>query len=136
MKLSKFKTDLNAAKNGVKVQLDDDSSVTIARAGEANPEYSKTLRELMKPYQTQARAGSLPDAVFEDIINKCYAECILLGWEGLEDDQGNTIPYSKDKAFEILSDKAYVEFRKLVMELSSEAATFAVDVTDETKSSS
>lgn len=133
-KLSKFATDLNNAKTGVTVDVGDGLKVTIAQAGAANESYQKVLRQLMKPYERQVKNGSLADSVFEDILNKAYAEAILLGWDGLEDDKGNQIVYSKDKAYEILSDKEYVVFKQLITDLANEQSLFAKEQKDATKS--
>lgn len=133
-KLSKFATDLDAAKNGVTVDLGEDLKVTVAQAGASNSRYQKVLRQLLKPFERQLKQNTLDDEVFEDLVNKAYVEAILLGWEGLEDDNGNEIVYSKDKAYEILSNKEYASFKQLVVDLANEQAVFAKELKDDTKS--
>lgn len=133
-KLSKFAIDLESAKNGVTVDLGDGLSVTVAQAGAGNPRYQKVLRQLLKPYERQLKANTLDDDVFEDQVTKAYVEAVLLGWKGLEDDEGNEITYSKDKAYEILSNKENFAFKQQIIDLANEQAVFAKELKDDTKS--
>lgn len=46
------------------------------------------------------------DSEWELPLAKLVASFLLTGWAGLSDDAGNDIPYSPEKAMELLSDRA------------------------------
>jgi hypothetical protein len=48
-------------------------------------------------------------------LAKLVATFLLTGWEGIADDAGNPIPYSPEKALELLSDRAMRELVKQVI---------------------
>lgn len=121
-KLSKFKQDIQKSEEGAKVDLGDGLIVTVARVG--NSHYQETLKSLTKPYKNAIKNGTLSDSVFEKMMVQAMAEAILLDWEGMEGEDGKLIPYSKDKAKEILGDPAYKDFRELISDLANEAETF------------
>ena len=129
-KLSQFKQDITKSEEGVKVDLGDGLTVIVARIG--NKRYQDFIRKATKPYQQAIRNKTLADSVFEKIMNEAMADSILLGWEGMEDDQGEVIKYSKEKALEILSDPAYADFKQLVSDLANEQETFRSEAIQET----
>jgi len=66
----------------------------------------------------------MADEKFEkDIQNKALAKHILLGWRNLQINKED-IPYSEEKAYEILCNPEYIEFRKLVISLAEEEEVF------------
>ena len=132
MKLSKYTQNLTAAKEGVEIDLGEGCTVRVARSG--NEKYQAYLRQVLKPYEKQLRLKSMPDALFEKLYNEALAETVLLGWKGLEDDAGKEIPYSKEKAIELLSDPVYADFKELVLGLAGEQAVFAAESVEQTKS--
>ena len=79
------------------------------------------------------RAKTMPDETFNTLYIEAIAETVLVGWEGLQDDDGTLIPYSKEKAVEILSNPEYEDFKKLVLDLADEQAVFSAEVTEDTK---
>lgn len=128
MKLSKIKKDVAASEAGVWVnKVLDDLDVKICSAG--NRKYLDCLRQLMKPYQRSYK--SMDDSVFLEIQNKAISKFILVDWRNLQDEEGNEIPYSSDKAYEILQDPENEEFRKIVVSLSEESEVFRKEVLEE-----
>lgn len=59
------------------------------------------------------KRGNLDDADLRRIEDAALAEA-LLGWEGLEDDDGTPIPYSRDLAVSLTGDRRYMEMREAV----------------------
>lgn len=132
-KLSKFAISTTAAKEGVEVDLGDGLIVRVAKAN--NEKYQAYLKQVLKPYERQVRNGSLDEKIFAKLYNEAVAETILLGWKGLEDDNGAEIPYTKEKAIEILTNPEYEEFKALVVDLANEQAVFSKEAVEATKSS-
>jgi hypothetical protein len=68
----------------------------------------------------------MADEKFEkDIENKALAKHILLSWRNLElDESEGQVEYSEQKAYEILCNPEYREFRNLVKNLAEEEEVF------------
>lgn len=119
MDLSKFKTDGKMSMEGTTVDLGDNSSVTIARAG--NEKFNKLLRNVAKKYGHSFK--SLDNDKLERTVMECYVGTVLLGWSGFQKD-GQDLPFSKEAAVELMLDKEYVDLRKLIENLADEPETF------------
>ena len=111
MDLSEKRVDLEAQKDGVWYPMDRDTRLLIGRV--ASPYYKEVLRQNFMPYTAELRVGTLPEATRDEITVKTLAECVLLGWEGLTEG-GEEVPYSREKAEEILGDPALEWFREQV----------------------
>lgn len=123
MKLSDFATNKELEVNGVWHDLGDKTRVLVARAG--NKKYTEALRSRMEKYQNRlARRDKTMEPIAEKILTECMAKYILLGWENLEDENKKIIPYSVEKAIEILSDEKYKDFRDLIELLSNDMASY------------
>ena len=87
-------------------------TLTVARANNTN--FKHQFRTLIAPYKYQMENNqNIPQDVSEDIMLKCYAKSILVGWKGLKDEDGKEIPYSNEKAYELLKeDEDAFEFVK------------------------
>ena len=56
---------------------------------------------------------------------------MLLGWTGLCDDNGKDIPYSREKAIELLRDPALNDLYDWILAMSANADAFRVDLEEE-----
>jgi hypothetical protein len=131
MKLSSIKRDVNLSENGVWVTgAYGDMDLLIAASN--NKKYKDMIRKEIKPYERALRTNTLSDKVFTEIQDKCVAKHILLGWRNMQDDEGQEIPYSYDKALEILKDPENVDFRELVLALADEAEVFRKEAVEDT----
>ena len=111
MDLSQKRIDLDKQKNGVWYQLDKDTRLLVGRV--ASPYYKEVLRQNFLPYQAEVRAGTLPEKTRDEITVKTLAEVVLLNWEGLTEN-GEVVPYSREKAEAILGDPSLEWFREQV----------------------
>lgn len=114
MKISAFKTDRTRETQGVWVPIGDGARLLIARLN--NEHYKQVFLNVSRPFKTQVRTGTINEEQAEEILRECYSKAILLGWDGLQDDEGNDIPYSQEKAYELLG---IADFRALVEDLAS-----------------
>lgn len=114
MKITAFKTDRQRENQGVWVDIGDGARLLIARLN--NERYKQEFLAQTKPFRTQVRTGTLSEEIAERILRTCYARTVLMGWEGLQDEEGNDIPHSVEKAEELLS---IPDFKSLVEELAS-----------------
>lgn len=115
MKVSQLITDPIAEINGVWVDIGQGGQLKIARAG--NPAAARCYERLT----AEAGTDKLTEAQSLDILIELLANTILLDWSGLENDDGSSIPYSKDKAKELLG---YRDFRALVQTHANNQAAF------------
>ena len=115
MKISAFKTDRTRETQGVWVDIGDGARLLIARLN--NERYKQVFLNVSKPYKTQVRMGTLEESLAEDILCKCYSKAVLLGWDGLQDDEGKDVQYSEEKAYELL--RTLPDFRQLVEDFAT-----------------
>jgi len=124
MKLSEFRRREEVGQAGVWVDLGEGLRVKVARMSRTNVNYRNALQQLGRPHRSLVRrTGEMPEDVAEQITLEAAAKHILLGWEGLVEDDGTEIEYSPEKALEVLTE--FPEFTDLVFEAAQDLATFA-----------
>ena len=134
MKLSTIQQNVEAAEEGVWIEeVYEGLSVKVARNG--NRAASKLTKALFKPHQAQyeRNKSSVSDKIFEGIQLTVLCQALIKDWKGLEDDEGNEIPFSPEKAREILSDDANRDFREVIQSLTEEQEVFRARVVETTQ---
>jgi len=121
MDLAEVKVDRKTQNEGVWVEHDMTTSFLIARMG--NPKFKTRFNALMAPHQRKYEAGKLDMEMQGQIMARAVSETILLDWRGLTLD-GKEIKYSKERAFEILSDATAEEFLALILEYAQDNERF------------
>lgn len=129
-----FKSDADLEKNGVVIAYGMNSKgkpieFTIARAGGANVRYAKVLDHKIKPYRRMMQNGTLPDDTAMQVIKETFVETILLGWEGVENEDDQPMEFSKENAMQLFNDLPDL-FRDL-KEQAESAALFRASLLDE-----
>jgi len=114
-----FADDLNKKRDGVKIKLAGNSSITVAAHG--TPAFFEAFRK--------SRARLVGDEAptpeqLQQIAAEAYSETILIGWENLSDLDGDPLVYSKAKAAEVLADPRLERFFELVDTESKRVANF------------
>jgi len=134
MDINNIKIDVDRQANGVWVDIDDETSLCVARMN--NPDFNRLVERLSKPYRYGFRKGLLEDEKANEILEKVLAETVLVGWRGLKRD-GVEIEYSAEEAYKILKDPAMVGFKELVVDIASDEANFRTrEIVDSSKKSS
>jgi len=118
-----LKTDPAAEQDGIVLDFGD-FTVTVARAGGENEKFKKALRRRMDKHKRAIQFESLPEEVANRILAECYAEAVVLGWEGVCDEQGNEIPYSPEACMKLLQELP--EFFATIREEASKISNFLV----------
>ena len=112
---------MNAVDAGVWVnKCFDDLDVKVASID--SRKYTDALRVALKPYQRTLK--NMSNEQFAEIQNKIAAKYLLLDWRNLIGDDDQPIPYSPEKALELLNDPEMADFRELILNLSSESELF------------
>lgn len=126
-----FKTDNSLEKEGILLEYGENSkgkpiAIRIARAGGANKAYEKRMEIRVKPYRRQIQNEIIETALVEKIIKEVYAETIVLGWENVEDENGNDMEFSAENCLKLFDDLPDL-FRD-IQEQSQRAALFRQEV--------
>ncbi|HEX2554251.1 MAG TPA: hypothetical protein VHL98_11145 [Microvirga sp.] len=80
-----------------------------------NADYRRMQTKLLDAVPRAKRQGGRVDPDEQDrVTNQCLVATVLLGWENFEDQDGS-IPFSREKARELLSDPRYRRFRDAVI---------------------
>ena len=116
---NEYATDEKAEVEGTIMEVGE-AKLTIARIG--NKKYSRKLSKLYeRNRKALERKDDTADALSDKIMIDVLSETVLLGWEGIDDEKGKPMPYSKDNAVKLLGLK---DFRKLIMELAGDESEF------------
>ena len=100
----------------------DKAEILLARAGGRNSAYDAAMLRAGRPHRRLLEAGMAPPQLMDEILAEVYAETVVKGWRGLEDEDGNPIPYSRAKAAELL--RAHPDFCDFVRDAAMSAQTF------------
>lgn len=98
-----FATDPQAEKEGVRFEIGVNSqgetiAFQIARAGGQNIRYAKAIEAKTKPYRMQIQAGTIDPEIAARLMREVFAESVVIGWEGVEDENGHLLTYSTEAA--------------------------------------
>jgi hypothetical protein len=121
MDLNIFKTDEQKSDEGVWCPVDVKTDIKIGRYG--NRTFQRALKREMQPYKRLIDRDALDDETADKVLVNAIAEGLLLDWRGMTRD-GEPLPYSREAAIEILSNKQFRDFRQLVVELAQDMQLF------------
>ena len=104
-----YAMDTNVEKDGVLLNLgttDDGKMITmrIARAGGANQKFNKTVEAVLKPYRRQIQTDTIDRKLLEKLIHEVFAKAVVLGWENVQDADGNDLDFTYENVMKIFSD--------------------------------
>ena len=120
MEFNNYKVDSAKSEDGVWMEHDG-AKFLVARFG--NPRFVNYLEKLRRPYERVIANGTISNDKLTELGVKAMAEYILLDWKGLTVN-GKDIPYSKEKALELLSIPEAEEFRNLISNLSQDVEQY------------
>lgn len=129
-----FKTDKNVEKEGIvlnygKNSKGEDIEIRIARAGGANVQYAKLLEAKTKPYRRQIQNETLDNDVAEKITKEVYAKAVVLGWSGVEDENGKELEFSFENCMKLFDDLP--DLWTDIQQQSTKAALFRADILEQ-----
>jgi hypothetical protein len=87
----------------------------IARMG--NPKYDEEIIRLSIEAASELGVSeeNLPLDKLNEIVKKAASKFILVGWENMEDENGDPIPYSHEKALEFFNDVQLKDMYKFII---------------------
>lgn len=104
-----FKTNPDLEKAGILIQYGTNShgeaiAFRIARSGASNAAQMRLLDAKLKPYRRQIQADVMDNDVAKQIMLETFVSTVLLGWEGVEDENDQPLPFTKDNAIKLFTD--------------------------------
>jgi hypothetical protein len=121
--LAPLRFDREKAENGVWVEVTPGLRVLIARM--PNSRLEQRLAKVSKAQQRSMRYNANAEALKAVMID-AVAHCVLLGWEGLtEDDNVTPVPYSVETAVKQLTEVP--EFFRFVVETAQDNSLYQDD---------
>lgn len=106
MKLEKI--DIEKLEQGAWVgDLPEMGGLRLKTRGSNNRDWRKLQSKLIAAVPRQKRIGSLDPDEFDRITAILLRDTALLDWEGLENVDGTPLPYSKEQAYEYLTNPEY-----------------------------
>lgn len=128
-----FATDPQAEKEGVRFEIGVNSqgetiAFQIARAGGQNIRYVKAIEAKTKPYRMQIQAGTIDPEIAARLMREVFAESVVIGWEGVEDENGRLLTYSPEAAATLF--EQLPELYALLQEQAQNVALYRKDALD------
>lgn len=124
-------TDPDLERDGVEVQLSEDSTITVRRSN--NQKFVDMLTGLRKPYEQRIQRGTMDQKVLDGLTRKCVAKEVLIGWTGIKCD-GKVVKYSPEKAEELM--KRFDDFQEDILTAANTRETFRRQVVEENEKNS
>lgn len=131
----KFKTDTNAANEGVWFDFEDapneDGTVPgfkLARKTGQNKAYSKAMREFTKEHTTEegvADFTSLSEAEAEAVELDVFTSALLLDWRNFQpEDDGKAVEFTRETAKAIFGDPDWTDLYKDLARKCGQASAY------------
>lgn len=98
-----FRTDAGLERSGVWLDYGP-FKFLLARAGGSNIAFQRILAAKLKPLRRQIEMETMADEQARRLLVETYAEAVVLGWEGITDEKGTPLEFTKENAIKVLSD--------------------------------
>ncbi len=122
-KLNAIKIDSVKAEEGVWFPHHIGFEFLVARLG--NQKYKNYLAKLMRTKGKKfLRGGDMNLLAIEKLARRAAARHIILDWKNIEDEDGNAIPYSEEKCFEIITDPDFDVLYKDIMDFAQDESEY------------
>ena len=120
----RFGTNDRLEQDGVEVHIEGDTYITLARAGGSNTRYENAMRKHFAPYRRALDAGTLDNKTATEVLQKAYADAVVLGWQGVELD-GEPLAFNRDNVFKLFTELP--ELWKVVQEEATRLANYRLE---------
>ncbi len=115
MKLNDVSLNLDAIDSGVWVDDPaDDAGFAVRVKGRRCAGYQKGQASALTKARKTSRKRDIEIAVIQKIDNEEIVKHCLLDWKNFFDDNGQQIPYSKELATKLMTDRLYQPFQEFV----------------------
>lgn len=115
-----FKTD-KEKETGEGITLNyGEAKITIHRAGGSNAKYRKQNNANLRKFGRDIELGTLDPETDNRIMAELYADTIIIGWEGVNDESGKPLPFTRESVVKLLTDlpELFVDIRKAALDVA------------------
>jgi len=131
---SQFETDPKLEKGGIILEYGPNSkgqpmAFRIARAGGANDAYNKRLEAMSRKHRRKIQNDMLESKELQEMIKEVVVDTVLLGWENIEDRNGNDLPFTRENALKLF--KELPDLYADINEQANRVALFRIAVREE-----
>lgn len=123
-----FKTDSKLETEGIFLDYGK-FKIRIARAGGSNKAYMRQIEKKSRPFRRAIQQEMLENEVAMKLMREIYAETVVIGWEGITDAEGKTLPFSKENCLKLFDELP--DLFADVMDQSNKLALFREDIREE-----
>lgn len=125
---NQFGIDKDKEENGLPIEYAPNKDGTIPafrikRMGPSNQKYQKAMEDRWKPYRRQIEQKTLDIATINRISREIFVDTVLIGWENIQNRNGEVIPFNRQEAI-----KLFTELPELENDLTTKASDFALFV--------
>lgn len=120
--ITEFKDNLDAKQTGVKIPLNGDGSAFVLIASSDTDEYLSALNRAKAQHVAEIR-NPKPDEL-RLAVAEAFADVIIKGWEGLDDEKGEPLAYTRENVIRLMTVTEYRRFASFVMGEASEWRNF------------
>lgn len=104
-----FKTSTQAENNGQWFNYGEgptgrDQRILLARMGPSNKRFSAAYERFQREFGRQVDSGTLANETARAAMVEMMADSIVLNWEGICDENGQELPYSRENVIKVLTD--------------------------------
>lgn len=131
--LTAITRDRQKATEGGWIPFFEDLEFKIASA--ATNDYKKAIAKKTKPFVRKIRAGTVDEQELNYVTAPVIAKYLLLDWKGLTEN-GEEVPYSVEKATELLRNPDLLDLRLFVLEEANTSENFRVDLLEDSEKNS
>lgn len=103
------------------------SQMLIANTG--NIVYQRELSRLQQPYRKKVERGTLDPKTTKHILCKAIADAVLLDWKDVIDGKGKTVKFSKEVAYNALSNSE--ELRDFVIDYATNYENYKIETIED-----
>lgn len=107
----------------------EESDVRFLVARHDNNAYQQCIERLKRPHRRKFERQEVSAELLTEIVCRAMSKHMLLGWEGIKDQDGKDVPYSEKNAYQFLMESP--NLRDLIASLSREEEAFFGNASNE-----
>jgi len=122
--LARLATNPDAEIQGVWIPWVMDIELCIARIG--NPKFDAFMSDLVEPFVViPGQAPNLSEEMKEKFVREATANCVLLDWRNVTNEDGSIRPYTPEEGIKLFEDPAYRDMYKFVVSQANSFSNYA-----------
>lgn len=129
MKLSELQSGDFA--DGVWKDIYEFPGVSVKVRSSEHQDYQRSFTAALRPHRRAINEGHVDPMLLRRLTNECVVKHLILDWKGVDDDDGNPIPFSKDVALPMAKDRIYNRFFKAIERAADAVASGEVEEREE-----